>query len=79
MFTYLLCEQSEQYDLATLIDDDTYRVELDNNNTWAPENYDKKSHGQVLLYQALANSYNQATARLGNDVGLQVIQKILKN
>jgi penicillin-binding protein 1B len=68
-------QQSEKYNLASLINDDAYRVELDNNQYWAPQNYDKKDHGQVLLYQALANSYNQATARLGAEVGLQRIQQ----
>tara|TARA_R110001583_G_scaffold16561_21_gene67976 strand:- start:4109 stop:6379 length:2271 start_codon:yes stop_codon:yes gene_type:complete len=68
-------QQSEKYNLATLINDDAYRVELDNNQSWAPLNYDKKDHGQVLLYQALSNSYNQATARLGAEVGLQNIQR----
>jgi penicillin-binding protein 1B len=71
-------QQSGKYNLATLINDDAYRVELDNNQYWAPQNYDKKDHGQVLLYQALANSYNQATARLGAEVGLQSIQQNLE-
>jgi penicillin-binding protein 1B len=65
----------ERYHLATLINDDAYTLTLDNNQPWTPKNYDKKNHGDVLLYQALANSYNQATARLGNELGLDVIQK----
>ena len=37
--------------------------------TWTPRNYDGRSHGDVMLIDALANSYNQATVRLGHEVG----------
>jgi len=40
---------------------------------WQPENYDKKTHGQVALYRALAKSYNLATVNLGMEVGLENI------
>lgn len=63
-------EQPEQYNLATLISDDEYNLSLPNGDIWSPKNYDKKDHGEVLLYQALAKSYNQSTARLGNELGL---------
>jgi len=70
--------QTEHYNLATLINDDSYTLTMDNGQQWTPKNYDKKDHGQVLLYQGLANSYNQVTARLGNDIGLEVIQKTIE-
>lgn len=63
-------EQPDKYSLATLISDDQYSQILANRDVWSPKNYDRKSHGNVLLYKALANSYNQATARLGNTLGL---------
>jgi penicillin-binding protein 1B len=37
---------------------------------WQPRNFDKQEHGLVPLYQALANSYNLATVRLGMAVGV---------
>ena len=71
-------EKSEQYTLATLISDAAYEQQLDNGDIWAPKNYDLKDHGDVLLYKALAHSYNQATARLGNELGLDNILSTIK-
>ncbi|WP_409439827.1 penicillin-binding protein 1B [Psychromonas sp. GE-S-Ul-11] len=66
-------EKSEEYTLASLISDSAYEQKLANGDTWSPKNYDLKDHGDVLLYKALAHSYNQATARLGNELGLDNI------
>jgi len=66
-------EQPEKYNLSTLISDDEYNLNLPNGDIWSPKNYDKKDHGEVLLYKALAKSYNQATARLGNEIGLDKV------
>lgn len=66
-------EQPDKYSLASLIDDEEYMLQLPNRTQWTPKNYDQTSHGDVLLYRALANSYNQATARLGNQIGLEPI------
>lgn len=63
------------YTLATMVDDSAYSVTLKNGQTWAPLNFDKKDHGQVPLQLALANSYNQATARVAMDVGVNGIVK----
>ena len=71
-------EQSEQYTLATPISDAAYEQTLDNGDSWSPKNYDLKDHGDVLLYKALAHSYNQATARLGNELGLDNILSTIK-
>lgn len=40
---------------------------------WKPQNYDKKEHGLVPLYYALAKSYNLATVHLGLNVGLEKV------
>lgn len=40
-------------------------------NTWRPQNYDRKEHGLVPFYQALALSYNLATISIGREVGLE--------
>ncbi|WOH39107.1 penicillin-binding protein 1B [Thalassotalea fonticola] len=70
-------EQPEIYNLASLLNDEEYSQQLPNGNQWNPKNYDQLSHGDVLLYRALANSYNQATARLGNQIGLETIIKTI--
>lgn len=39
---------------------------------------DRQPHGDVLLYQALANSYNLATARLGMNLGIPTVVDMLR-
>lgn len=77
-FVYLAAlEIPQEYNLMTTLSDDpvSYKVGA---KWWAPQNYDKMSHGQLPLYQALANSYNQSTARLGMTLGLQKVIKTVK-
>ena len=70
---YLTALAQPDYTLATLINDDKYTLSLPNGDQWIPENYDREDHGEVLLYKALAHSYNQATARLGNTIGIDKV------
>lgn len=42
-------------------------------SVWEPQNYDKQFHGQVPLWQALANSYNVSSARLGLELGIKSV------
>ncbi len=70
-------ERPQRYSLATLISDEPLQVEQRGSPVWEPNNYDKTFHGEVMLYQALANSYNVATARLGMELSLdEVIQTL---
>ncbi|MDH5712058.1 MAG: transglycosylase domain-containing protein, partial [Gammaproteobacteria bacterium] len=48
----------DKYTLATVLDDSRLRVMGEDKNIWEPENYDREYHGNVLLYDALLNSYN---------------------
>ena len=70
--------QPSQYTLATNIKDEPITVTERNGREWSPRNFDRKSHGDVPLYLALAKSYNQATARLGMEVGLPSVVSTLK-
>ena len=58
------------HSLAELVSDASVVVSARDGSAWSPKNYDHESHGQVMLLDALVNSYNQATARLGMKVGL---------
>ena len=58
-------EQPRRYTLASVLDDSALTRELDGDAVWEPRNFDRQTHGDVLLYNALAQSYNLATARLG--------------
>lgn len=69
--------QPSRYRLDTPLEDQPLRLRDASGRSWSPGNYDQKSHGSVPLYRALANSYNQATVRLGLDLGLpQVIRTL---
>ncbi|MEX0614317.1 MAG: transglycosylase domain-containing protein, partial [Methylophaga sp.] len=66
------------YTLASPVDDSPYRLELPNGDVWEPENYDRQSHEDILLIDALTHSYNLATARLGMTLGLDKVIATLK-
>ncbi len=68
---YLLAlEHSADYSLVTRIEDEPITLRQADGSNWTPENYDGKSHGEVTLLEALTHSYNQATVRLGLNIGV---------
>ena len=71
-------EQPRRYSLVTPLSDTPLKVEGPGGQLWEPRNFDRKVHGEVLLYRALANSYNLATARLGMDLGLGKVVDMLQ-
>jgi penicillin-binding protein 1B len=64
------------YTLATPVDDIVLTVSAAGAKDWRPANYDKKEHGVVPFYEALAHSYNLSTVRIGMDVG---VEKVVEN
>jgi penicillin-binding protein 1B len=76
---YLTALRDSRYHFISPIDDAPIKVAGANGDVWEPENYDHESHGIVPLYQAMARSLNQATARLGLQVGLSNVLKTLKD
>jgi penicillin-binding protein 1B len=71
-------EQPGRYTLVSSLPDTPFTQKLEGGNVWEPRNFDRQSHGNVLLYQALANSYNLATARLGMALGLDTVAQTLE-
>ena len=68
-FVYLLAlAQPDKWSLASTISDAPVTVSLGRGRDWKPRNSDNRSHGTVRVVDALAQSYNQATVRLGMDV-----------
>ena len=67
--------EPSRYGLATPISDEPITVKLAKGNVWSPSNYDRKLHGNVSLYMALAQSYNLATVRLGMDMTVKKVQQ----
>ncbi|MGI5308523.1 penicillin-binding protein 1B [Rheinheimera sp. WS51] len=69
--------QKGRYSLATKIEDTAIRLRS-NNQDWQPQNFDKQFRGPVSLLDALANSLNVPTVRLGLQLGLPNISKGLE-
>ena len=71
-------EKPSQYTLTSLLEDEPFSVKGADGQVWRPQNYGRNAHGAVYLYQALANSYNLSTARLGLDLGVPHVLKTLE-
>lgn len=76
---YAALSRPQDYTLATLIDDSAITIETEDGQQWSPRNYDRKDHGEVPLITAFARSYNQATARVGDQVGADTVAAALKS
>lgn len=62
--------QPERYSVITPLADMPVSLPQRDGSKWVPENYDREFHGEVPLYQALAQSYNLATVNLGLNLGV---------
>ncbi|MCB1761100.1 MAG: penicillin-binding protein 1B [Gammaproteobacteria bacterium] len=71
--------QPRRFTLATLLEDEPVSLEVAGGKEWTPQNYDHQAHGAVPLYQALAYSYNLATVRLGLELGVGRVTRMLRD
>lgn len=67
---YLTALQSGRYQLTSTVSDESITYQI-GQNTWTPQNYGGRSHGNVPLIDALANSYNQAAVNVGLEFGME--------
>ncbi|WP_066803101.1 penicillin-binding protein 1B [Moraxella oblonga] len=67
---YLTALQSGKYNLASAVNDEPVAYPS-GGKSWTPKNYGGKSHGEVPLMTALANSYNQSAVNVGMDMELK--------
>lgn len=78
-FVYLTAlESPERYSLATPIADQQITVSQKGSPDWRPQNYDGQEHGNVMLVEALARSYNLATVQLGMQLGVENVAKTIR-
>ncbi|MEC7118865.1 MAG: penicillin-binding protein 1B, partial [Pseudomonadota bacterium] len=70
---FLTALQSERYSVVSPIDDGPISITGMGMKDWQPKNYDHRDHGIVPMYTALARSYNQATVRLGWEMGVPTV------
>ncbi len=75
---YAALSRPSQYNVLSIIDDSAISVKQNDNSIWQPQNYDRRTHGHVTLLEALVHSYNQATVRLGMQLGLERIIQLLR-
>ncbi len=76
---YLLAlAQPGRWSLATPVSDAPVDITLPNGRSWKPGNSDGRSHGTIPVVDALAQSYNQATVRVGMEVGPERLSELLK-
>lgn len=71
-------ERPSQYSLTSWVRDEPVAVKGQDGKVWRPQNFDRKIHGEVFLYQALAHSYNLATVHLGLAIGVPQVLKTLE-
>lgn len=75
---YLTALNQRGTSLATIVSDEPLIIDAPHDTVWEPQNYDKQSHGQMILLDGLINSYNQATARIGLNVGVEEVIKTVE-
>lgn len=71
-------ERPSQYSLTSLLEDQPFSIKGQDGQVWSPQNYDRKAHGTIYLYQGLVNSYNLSTAKLGMELGVPTVLKTLE-
>ncbi|MCG6859838.1 MAG: penicillin-binding protein 1B [Chromatiaceae bacterium] len=69
----------EHYSLVTTLSDSPVSLRGGDGKLWRPQNYDRKTHGQMPLYRALAKSYNLATVNLGLELGVDKVIRTLES
>ncbi|WP_161867156.1 MULTISPECIES: penicillin-binding protein 1B [Pseudomonas] len=71
-------ERPSQYTLTSWLEDEPFSIKGQDGQVWTPQNYDRKAHGTIYLYQGLAQSYNLSTAKLGLEIGVPNVLKTLE-
>ncbi|WP_300728024.1 penicillin-binding protein 1B [Pseudomonas sp.] len=70
-------ERPSQYTLTSWLSDEPLSIKGADGQVWTPQNYDRRSHGTIFLFQSMMNSYNLGTVRLGQQVGVPNVLKTL--
>src|SRR5690606_16142867 len=74
---YLTALESNRYHWASPIEDSQLSIQSDG-KAWTPKNYSGREYGVVPMVQALSQSYNLSTVRLGQEFGLSSFINHLK-
>lgn len=78
-FVYLAAlAQPQDYNVLSRLIDMPIKLPQPDGSYWEPENYDRQFHGEVLMHEALAKSYNVATVNLGLDLGVDTVASVIE-
>lgn len=77
-FVFMAALESQRYSLASMVDDGPVKWRSGNGRWWQPRNYDHENHGTVSILDTLAHSYNQATARVGLQLGADTLLDLIR-
>ncbi|MEX0951493.1 MAG: penicillin-binding protein 1B [Gammaproteobacteria bacterium] len=78
-FVYLTAlAQPQDYNVLSRLIDMPIKLPQSDGSYWEPENYDRQFHGEVLMHEALAKSYNVATVNLGLDLGVDTVASVIE-
>ncbi|WP_155996728.1 penicillin-binding protein 1B [Thioalkalivibrio sp. ALJ3] len=78
-FVYLAAlTQPGRYTLASLLDDSPMTIQLPHGEPWTPRNFDREHRGDVTAWEALVQSYNVATVRLAQEIGISQLIDVLQ-
>ncbi|MDW8480152.1 MAG: penicillin-binding protein 1B [Xanthomonadales bacterium] len=78
-FVYLLAlAEPGRFHLGTPLEDAPLALRLDDGRWWRPENADRGHRGRLRLIEALAQSRNLPTVRLGLAVGPERVRRLLE-
>lgn len=72
-------QRPEQYSLSSFLRDEAVTLRQADGSAWTPQNFDRKVHGKVMLYDALAKSLNLATVNLGMELGVKNVSQTMRN
>ena len=73
-FVFVAALRDGSLTLGDWLDDDALVVDLPS-GSWEPRNFDRTFHGRVPAREVIEKSYNVATARLGQKVGIGSVVK----
>ncbi|WP_339804226.1 penicillin-binding protein 1B [uncultured Marinobacter sp.] len=78
-FVYLAAlQQPERYTLISPVQDTGFALVFENGQRWEPGNFDGEQRGEVPLHMALSRSWNLPTVRIGLDVGVDEVTRLLQ-
>lgn len=78
-FVYLAAlQQPERYTLISPVQDTGFALVFENGQRWEPGNFDGEQRGEVPLHMALSRSWNLPTVRVGLDVGVDEVTRLLQ-